>query len=129
MPTGDSDVLAEHAVAVNAVAFDPHGRAVASASSDGTVRLLALEPDAQQLVFDDHGAAVRSVRFAPAGSRLVSASDDGRILMWTTDGDVIWAIRGHDGYINDVRFGPNGELIASASDAEHLCLLFVKHFL
>jgi WD40 repeat protein len=66
---------------VNALSFGRRGDALASASSDGTIRLWrAGRPDVQPIVLTGHDAWVWGVAFS--GDRIVSAGEDRTLRIW-----------------------------------------------
>ncbi len=77
--------LVGHESSVGALAVSPTRPELASASSDGTVRLWRIDnPDAEPLVLPDHETWVLAVVFTPDGDRLISAGADRAIRGWTT---------------------------------------------
>lgn len=66
------------------LAFDSHGRRLASASYDGTVRIFQVDGLDDPLVLRGHNDKVRFVAFT-GEKRVVSASFDGTVRMWKID--------------------------------------------
>jgi WD40 repeat protein len=66
---------------VNAVAFSPDGKRLASASNDRTVKVWEAQTGQEVLTLKGHAGAVYSVAFSPDGKRLASASYQ-RVNVW-----------------------------------------------
>ena len=66
---------------VNAVAFSPDERFVASAAADGTVRLWGAEDGAHVKTFNEHNDNVTLLAFSPDGTTLASGSHDGAVYI------------------------------------------------
>src|SRR5262249_61547459 len=59
------------------------GRYPAFGGGDATVRVWAIAPAEERVIFRGHGAPVECIDFSPDGQRLVSCSPkDGGILVW-----------------------------------------------
>lgn len=72
-----------HALSANAVAFSQDGRAIATGSTDGRVKLWGVNNGFCIATFSDHEAAVSSVAFAK-NDVIVSASLDGTVRAFDT---------------------------------------------
>jgi WD40 repeat protein len=124
-PTGDADPrkvtaprfsLPGHTDRVNAVAFDPAGDRLASASWDRTVRVWDAHTGTEVLVLRGHTDTVWDVAFSPDGRRLASAARDQTARVWDlATGQEVLRLEGHGASVNGVSFSPDGRSLATAS--------------
>ena len=73
-----------HSGEVRSVSFSPDGSRLASASTDGTIRIWDVAKGDTLLVLRDHREAVYAVTFSPDGAFLVSGSADRTARLWHT---------------------------------------------
>jgi WD40 repeat protein len=102
---------------VTEVAYSPDGATLASAGSDGTLRLWNVA-DGQPIgdPLGGHDDRVRSVAFSPDGAAVASGSDDGTVQLWDASdgrprGDPLTSL---DGEVTEVAYSPDGDILAFA---------------
>jgi len=73
-----------HDLTVTAVAFNPSGRQIASASMDKSIKIWNAETGAEMMTLLGHSFWVRCLSFSHDGKRIVSVSTDQTIKIWNT---------------------------------------------
>ena len=102
---------------VNALAFSPDEKTVASGNDDNTVRLWDIASATEIATLKGHNERINRVIFSPDSIILASASTDKTIMLW----DVIKKKRkqvtltGHRAGIRELTFSPDGKILASGS--------------
>jgi WD40 repeat protein len=79
-----------HLNTVIRLAWTPDGKSIASAATDGTIRVWSLTPnaDVSYELYSDKRAEFLAVAAAPNGKRVAAGAKDGTIYIWTpTDGN------------------------------------------
>jgi DNA-binding SARP family transcriptional activator/serine/threonine protein kinase len=103
---------------INDVAWAPDGR-LAHSSNDGTIRLVRIGSDRDQLVLPGHSDGVTSVAFSPDGRRLVSVSwaDETRVWDLTAAGpSELGNVTLEEGRAWDIVAAPDGEQLGVTVD-------------
>ncbi|WP_045875582.1 NB-ARC domain-containing protein [Pseudofrankia sp. DC12] len=102
---------------VDACVISPAGDWLASASSDGTVRLWEADTGAARATLAGHRGAVHACAIAPSGDWLVSGGADGTARVWpAAGGQARLDLPGHDGAVRGVAVAPAGDWLASCGD-------------
>jgi beta-lactamase regulating signal transducer with metallopeptidase domain len=116
-------ILKGHEGNVEAVAFSPKGKLLASAGGDnialdiGTeIRLWNPETGKCLAMLKGHKSTVVSLAFSPNGKLLASASKNKTVRIWNLrTGKCLHILKGHENIVQSVAFSPDGKLLASAS--------------
>jgi WD40 repeat protein len=97
------------------VSFSPDGKQLASAGSDGLIRVWNFPQGGEPLVLRGHQGWVGSIAFSPKGDRLASGGADRVVRVWDiAAGKEVNALRGHTSALQAVAFSPDGTRVASA---------------
>ncbi len=120
-----------HGGPIGSLAYSPDGQLLASASWDGTVRILDLRTLQPLAVLHGHRGVVRSVAFAPDGRMLVTTGNDSTIRLWEIPPTLIgpaqagaalpllrsWALltAGREAFRMAI-FSPDGKSLAAGSE-------------
>ncbi len=101
---------------ITALSFSQDSKMLATASEDGTVKILSI-PDGNPITtLRGHKGSVTSVSFSPDQKLLATASEDGSAKIWSIpEGKEIKTLKVYKGGVTFITFSPNGELLATAS--------------
>lgn len=105
--------LAGHIDDVNAVAFSPNGRRVATASWDNTAKVWDSGDGALLLTLMGHRSDVNSLAFSPDGRYLATASKDQTAKIWNVDTSSQNNFPPLKYPVESVAFSRDGSLLAS----------------
>jgi eukaryotic-like serine/threonine-protein kinase len=105
-----------HGSGVNAAAWSPDGKRIASGSDDDTVQVWEALTGNPRLTYRGHSDVVNTVAWSPDSQRLASGSDDDTVQIWeVTTRSTIFTYRGHTNSVLAVAWSPDGKRIVSGS--------------
>jgi predicted NACHT family NTPase len=104
-----------HEQMVNAVAFSPDGRTLATASWDQTIKTWDVATGKERASFAGHQAAVLCLALAPDGNTLATGGRDFTIKLWDVGkAREVVSLVGHTAEVRSVAFSLDGKTLASA---------------
>jgi WD40 repeat protein len=105
-----------HAADVQAVAYSPDGKYLASGAKDGVVKLWDAAAGREVKSLAGHAASVTGLTFSPDGARLASADWDGTLKVWeVAAGREVLSARRDSVHLGGVAFSPDGKHLAAAA--------------
>ncbi|MFF8268339.1 trypsin-like peptidase domain-containing protein [Streptomyces sp. NPDC016562] len=108
--------LTGHAQAVDAVAFSPDGKTLATGSLDNTARLWDVHTGKTRHTLKGHTDQLFAVAFSPDGSLLATAGREAEVRLWkVATGEHLASLTGHQSGVTSVAFSPDGKTLAAAS--------------
>ena len=127
-PQGNLQATA-HTSTVTALAFNPAGTILASASNDQTVILWDVTRDFAPIrVLRAHTAPIRAMAFSPDGTRLVTAGADGLVVHWNVaQGQAVDSLPARV-QMNTVAYSPDGRFIVVGSENGALIRMDAANF-
>ena len=118
----------QHPSSVSDVSFSHDGKYIASGSSDGKVRIWAVETSTCIATLQGHTQNVTSVCFSTDGKYVASASMDKTVKLWETHTFKCVPTRiDHNEYVTRLNFSPDGKYIATSSPWDNTFKLWRMH--
>ncbi len=111
-------IFTGHLASINALAWSPNGKFIASASDDTFVQVFEAATGVRQLIYRGHTEEVAAVAWSPDGHLLASAGQDQTVQVWpaASGGAPLLVYKGHTDRVNSVSWSSKGQLLASGSD-------------
>jgi WD40 repeat protein len=95
--------LQGHEAFVSAIAWQPSGERIVTASADGTVRVWDLAQQRCIQVLEAHRGPIRDLAMSADGRTVLSAGQDGSVGVWDiVGGNLLCLLRGHSGAVTSV---------------------------
>ncbi|GAA6057440.1 hypothetical protein JCM3770_002465 [Rhodotorula araucariae] len=103
-------------VDITAVAWDPSGSLLATATEDGIARIWTVSGDLH-LVLSMHQRSISAMKWSPGGTMLLTASLDQTVCLWeVSNGKVRQQYSTHSDQVLDVDWNDDGMFASTSSD-------------
>jgi WD40 repeat protein len=111
-------IFSGHEGTVWSAAFSPDGKRIVTGSHDRTARVWEVDTGKQTHVLEGRGIGlVFDATFSPDGTRIVTASSTGVAQVWSAStGELLFEVKGHEGWVRTAVFSPDGTYVLTASD-------------
>lgn len=121
--------LSGHKNEIQALAFSPDSRLLATSSADMSIRIWNPANGEEIQLLSGHVAGdgwlkqIDGLAFHPNGKVLVSGGAEGLIKIWDPEsGKCLRDLQGHESWVKSIAFSPNGDHLASVSCDETVVL-------
>jgi WD40 repeat protein len=109
--------LEGHRGVVYSAAFAPDGKTLASASSDGTVRLWDWPAGKLRQTLEPQKGEMVLATYSPDGKTLVCTTRDRVVIAWDAlTGKQRWTTADHEGIVIAAVFSPDGKILATTAN-------------
>ncbi|MFI6124893.1 AAA family ATPase [Streptomyces sp. NPDC051064] len=105
-----------HTDTVRHIAWSPDGRRLATASRDGSARVLDARSGQSLLVLPSDGAMVESVAWSPDSAYVATAGRERVVRIWdASSGEAVRLLTGPTDVVRQVAWSPDGRYVAASS--------------
>ena len=110
-------IFAGHLASVNALAWSPDGKLIASASDDTFVQIFEAGSGQRKAIYRGHTEEVAAVGWSPDGKLIASGGEDKTVQIWNaSSGAKVLTYTGHKDRVNGVSWSSDSQSVASGSD-------------
>lgn len=110
-------IFTGHLASVNALAWSPDGKLLASASDDTFVQIFNATNGERKIIYSGHTEEVAAVSWSPDGKLMASGGQDKTVQVWDVASKTkIMTYTGHSDRVNSLSWSNDSLLIASGSD-------------
>jgi len=110
-------IFTGHLASVNALAWSPDGKLIASASDDTYVQIFDATSGRRKIIYSGHTEEVAAVAWSPDSKFIASGGQDTTVQVWNANsGARILTYKGHADRVNGVSWSNDSQSIASGSE-------------
>jgi WD40 repeat protein len=111
-------IFTGHLASVNALAWSPDGKFIASASDDTFVQVFEATTGTRRLIYRGHTEEVAAVAWSPTGQLIASGGQDRTVQIWNavSGGAPVYTYTGHTDRVNGVAWSAKEPVLSSGSD-------------
>ncbi len=103
-----------HSEKIEAIAYSPDGRFIATGSSDRTIKIWEAATGRELRALNSSNTGIKALAYSPDGRVLASSGNDGKLRLWdTASGQERAVINGHSSSVLALAFSSDGRWLAS----------------